>query len=105
MFREQARDMVYKCAGADRKDHTVLFTSGCTSSINLLCRLIQVKEHSRKFRLFSRRPIVIGINASFNNLVSLMNHHSNLLPWRESGADIVTAPNSKTGDNTGLFFV
>jgi selenocysteine lyase/cysteine desulfurase len=103
MFREQAREMVYKCVGAVRDEHTVLFTSGCTSSINLLCKLVRVEENCRK--LLSKRPVVIGINYSFNYLVSLMNHHSNLLPWRESGADVVTAPNSKTGDNTGLFFV
>jgi selenocysteine lyase/cysteine desulfurase len=31
-----------------------------------------------------------------------MNHHSNLLPRRESGADVVTAPSSQFGDSTGL---
>jgi hypothetical protein len=54
----------------------VLFTgSGSTGASNKLCALMRLLPQ------WSQLPVVV---------VSSLEHHSNLLPWRESGATILT---------------
>ncbi|MCP4685101.1 MAG: aminotransferase class V-fold PLP-dependent enzyme [bacterium] len=63
---EEARDIVAHFVGADLKDQVVLFTKNTTEGINKLAR-----------RLPLQKDDVI--------LTTLMEHHSNELPWRRVG--------------------
>lgn len=63
---EEARDMVAKFVGADLNKQVVLFTKNSTESINKLAR-----------RLPLQKDDII--------LTTLMEHHSNELPWRRVG--------------------
>ncbi|KAI9184457.1 hypothetical protein H9P43_003510 [Blastocladiella emersonii ATCC 22665] len=61
---------------------TVLFTgSGSTAAIQHL--LLTLRLHDGAVWPGPRRPVV---------LTSIMEHHSNLLPWREAHCDVVTIP-------------
>ena len=68
-FREEARDIVRRSCNAGEDDDAVIFTgSGSTGAINKLVQMIKCEES----------PIVF---------VSPHEHHSNILPWRELGAE------------------
>lgn len=71
-MREEARAMIAKKCRANPTDHAVIFGgSGATTGLNQLVHLFDLKN----------TPSVI--------LVGPYEHHSNLLPWRESGATVV----------------
>lgn len=61
---EQARDRIAEFVRADLDSHIVLFTKNSTDAINKLAHRLDL----------SARPVV---------LTSLMEHHSNELPWRK----------------------
>lgn len=61
---EEARQVVLDFVGADPAEHVCIFTKNTTESINKL---------ARRFPFTPQRNVV---------LVSLMEHHSNDLPWR-----------------------
>lgn len=66
-------------------DYSVMFTgSGATAGIN---RLVSLLGLARKVRE-GRRVVV---------LVGPYEHHSNLLPWRETGAKVIELPESVQG--------
>lgn len=69
-LRREARSTVAACCGAD-EGHAVIFTgSGATAGINRLVALFHAGPGTR---------VIIGP----------YEHHSNILPWRESGAEVV----------------
>lgn len=83
-FRRAARETVAACCGASA-DHAVIFTgSGATSGLNRLVNLLGV---TASMNAGVRPRIVIGP----------YEHHSNILPWRESGADVVEVKEAATG--------
>jgi len=61
---ERTREIVADFVGADLDYHTVILTCGTTGAVNKLARTISARG----------RPLV---------LCTFMEHHSNLLPWRE----------------------
>jgi len=61
---DRAREVIGEFVGADPDYHTVILTCSTTGAINKLARTLAGRG----------RPLV---------LCSLMEHHSNLLPWRE----------------------
>jgi selenocysteine lyase/cysteine desulfurase len=61
---EQAREVVLDFVGTDPAEHVCIFTKNTTESINKL---------ARRFPFTPERDVV---------LVSMMEHHSNDLPWR-----------------------
>ena len=66
-------------------DYSVLFTgSGATAGINRLVSLLGLPEMVRE-----GRQVVV--------LVGPYEHHSNLLPWRESGARVIELPECAQG--------
>jgi selenocysteine lyase/cysteine desulfurase len=88
-FREEARDIVRRCVGADRSEHAVIFAgSGSTGAIDRLISILGVRVPAGlddQYHLTDRippneRPVVF---------VGPYEHHSNELPWRESIADVV----------------
>jgi selenocysteine lyase/cysteine desulfurase len=74
-LRGEARSVIGECCGADRQ-HAVIFAgSGATAGLNRLVNLLGVTEAVASGK---RVRVIIGP----------YEHHSNILPWRESGAEI-----------------
>lgn len=83
-LRREARATVARCCGADDA-HAVIFAgSGATAGINRLVHLFGVHT-----ALAAGRKVRV--------IIGPYEHHSNILPWRESGADIVEVAESPAG--------
>src|SRR3989338_7354489 len=61
---EKAHKTVAQFIGAEREE--IIFTSGATESLNLAARMLEVE-----------------INEGDEIVLSVMEHHSNLIPWQE----------------------
>jgi len=57
--------------------------NGATSAVELLIDCLGLKEASRHLNERAQRPVVF---------IGPFEHHSNLIPWRESGCEIVMVP-------------
>jgi selenocysteine lyase/cysteine desulfurase len=80
-LRQAARSVVAGCCGADSR-HAVIFAgSGATAGVNRLVGLFGVNDASQN-------PLVI---------IGPYEHHSNILPWRESRAEVVEIGESEAG--------
>jgi selenocysteine lyase/cysteine desulfurase/tRNA(Ile)-lysidine synthase TilS/MesJ len=82
LYRYEARQLIASSLGCSKKDILIFTGSGCTSSLSKLVHILNIQPND------SRRPVVF---------VDAFNHHSNLLPWRESGAKIVNIRLNKSG--------
>jgi selenocysteine lyase/cysteine desulfurase len=83
-LRRAARSVIAKCCGAD-EDCSVIFTgSGATSGLNRLVNLLGVHDSVRA-----------GVTPRI--IIGPYEHHSNILPWRESGAEIVEIEEDAAG--------
>lgn len=83
-MRRAARDIILKSCGGD-DHHAVVFTgSGATAGLNRLVGLFGVTAQVQD----GKTPLV---------LVGPYEHHSNILPWRESGAEVVEIPEATSG--------
>ncbi|PHP28073.1 aminotransferase class V-fold PLP-dependent enzyme [Limimaricola cinnabarinus] len=83
-LRRAARARVARGCGVDA-DHAVIFCgNGATAGINRLVALLGVPQARA-----SGRPIHV--------LIGPWEHHSNILPWRESGADVTELPEGPHG--------
>ena len=75
-MRREARAIVARSVNAG-PDHAVIFTgAGATAGLNKLVQAFGVAEAVRR----GERPVVF---------IGPYEHHSNILPWRESGAEII----------------
>lgn len=82
-LRREARDVIRSHCNAS-KDHAVIFAgSGATAGINRLVHLLGLDHMVAS----GARPAV---------LIGPYEHHSNILPWRESGAEVIEIPEAKT---------
>jgi selenocysteine lyase/cysteine desulfurase len=83
-LRREARASIAQCCGAGA-EHAVIFAgSGATAGINRLVKLLGVEQSlaaSQKVRI----------------IVGPYEHHSNILPWRESGAEVVEIREAPSG--------
>lgn len=71
---KMSKNAIMQYYKANQKDYELLFCgSGMTGSINLLIHLLDITKNTIIF-------------------VSIMEHHSNLLPWRESKGKVVVLP-------------
>jgi selenocysteine lyase/cysteine desulfurase/tRNA(Ile)-lysidine synthase TilS/MesJ len=89
-FRHEARQIVAQAVNAKitgrGAEDCVLFTGqGSTSAVNKLVQALGLQQLSLTA---DQRPVVF---------VGPFEHHSNLLPWRESAAEIVTIPENDRG--------
>ena len=75
-MREEARATIHRLVGGQADCHVVFTGSGATSAVN---RIVAMLEISSRVRLGARIVVLIGP----------YEHHSNILPWRESGAEVV----------------
>ncbi|MDR9485456.1 MAG: aminotransferase class V-fold PLP-dependent enzyme [Sediminimonas sp.] len=83
-MRAEARRLIAGACGAD-DPHAVIFTgSGATAGLSRLAPLLGVDRMVQT----GQRPRV---------LIGPYEHHSNILPWRESGADVVEIPEAHEG--------
>lgn len=83
-MRREARGLIAGFCGAT-VDHAVIFTgSGATSGINRLVSLLGVTQ-----------AIVAGQKVRV--IIGPYEHHSNILPWRESGAEILEIAEQASG--------
>ncbi len=79
-LRREAREEIARIVGA-RGQNKVIFTgSGATAGLNRLVSLMGVNE--------ADRPVV---------LIGPYEHHSNILPWRESKAEVIEIPEAANG--------
>ena len=91
-LRREARDILRAEVNAS-KDHAVIFTgSGATAGINRISHLICLKEMVSKMLM----PVV---------LIGPYEHHSNILPWRESGAEVIEVLEAEGGGPCMTFAV
>lgn len=75
-MREEARQIVANHCGATPEEHAVIFGgSGATTGLNQAVHLFGIPQ-----ALKDERPVTV--------VVGPYEHHSNLLPWRESGASV-----------------
>lgn len=85
-MRARARGEIARLCGAD-DGFSVIFTgSGATAGINRLVHLLGVGPNGDNGDV--GRPIVF---------IGPYEHHSNILPWRESGAEVIEIPEAQTG--------
>ncbi|SHH60167.1 aminotransferase class V-fold PLP-dependent enzyme [Cognatishimia maritima] len=76
-LREDARSVVLRHVNGDKAEHAVIFGgSGATTGLNQAVHLFGIKD-------------ALARGECVHVLVGPYEHHSNLLPWRESGAEIV----------------
>ncbi|KAJ3362965.1 hypothetical protein GGF32_005105 [Allomyces javanicus] len=91
--RERARDVIRKCLNADKDLYSVIFTgSGSTAAIAHLATTLQLYDRN-VWRAGAPTPTVF---------ISLAEHHSNILPFRDSVANVVTIPLDATGRQLDL---
>lgn len=83
-MREEARAVIAKSVGA-HAEYSVIFTgSGATAAVNRLVRLLGLEDAARA----GQNPVVF---------IGPYEHHSNILPWRESGAEVVIIDEAEEG--------
>lgn len=83
-LREAARAEIGRILGVGPGGHVVFSGSGATSGVNRLVGLLNIPAS-----LAAGQKVVV--------LHGPYEHHSNILPWRESGALVVEIPESATG--------
>ncbi|MBE7211201.1 MAG: aminotransferase class V-fold PLP-dependent enzyme [Gluconacetobacter diazotrophicus] len=83
-LRREARTVVAQHCGADSRHATIFAGAGATAGLNRLVPLLGVAEEAGA----GRRPLVV---------IGPYEHHSNILPWRESGAEVVEIPEAGCG--------
>ena len=77
-MREEARATIARLVNAGPDGHVIFAGSGATAGLNRIARLLRIEERVRA----GERVVVIH---------GPYEHHSNILPWRESGAQIRVA--------------
>ena len=83
-MRREARAIIARLTGAT-DEHAVIFTgSGATAGLNRLVHLFDVPQAAAR----GEQPIVF---------IGPYEHHSNILPWRESGAEVVEIDEAANG--------
>lgn len=83
-LRRKARAIIAEACGATN-EHAVIFAgNGATQGLNRLVHLFGLPNMVRR----GERPLVI---------LGPYEHHSNILPWRESGAEVNALPEAADG--------
>jgi selenocysteine lyase/cysteine desulfurase len=84
-LREQARQVIHQAVGGTEQDLVIFCGSGATAAV---AKLVGLLELAGRARPASARPVVF---------VGPYEHHSNLLPWRESAAEVVAVGEDGNG--------
>ena len=84
-MRAEAREVIAAKCGGNTDDHAVIFSgSGATSALNQLVHLLGLRD------ALSRGEKAFVIMGPYE-------HHSNILPWRESGAEVIEIEETAEG--------
>lgn len=84
LFRQESRNIIKRCVHGS-KDDVVFFTgNGATGAVILLSHILQLKNKIKE----SKSPVV---------LVGPYEHHSSLLPWKETGAEVIQIAEKSNG--------
>lgn len=83
-MREDARATIGRLLSADKQCHVVFTGSGATSGINRIVNLLCLRD-----RVQAGERIVV--------ICGPYEHHSNILPWRETGAEVVEVAEAAGG--------
>jgi len=83
-MRNEARAEIARICGASAACSVVFCGSGATSAINKLVFLFLGDQRSRA----QKAPLI---------LIGPYEHHSNILPWRESGAEVIEILEAENG--------
>lgn len=82
-MREAGRATIAKLCGVDERYATIFTGAGATSALNRCVALLGVVD------ALKTRPVQVFIGP--------YEHHSNILPWRESGAQVIEISESENG--------
>lgn len=82
-FREDAKNIIRKCCNANADDAVIFCGSGATSAIHKLIGVLGLGDAS------------IGKSAVV--FLGPYEHHSNILPWKETGAKLVRIEEDRKG--------
>ena len=89
LFRAEARSIVRRILGCENNRDAVLFTgTGCTGAIGKMLGLLKGTPRWRSAVAAGKAPLVV---------VGPYEHHSNLLPWRESGCLVISVNEARDG--------
>ncbi|MGS0646050.1 aminotransferase class V-fold PLP-dependent enzyme [Komagataeibacter melomenusus] len=83
-MRRAARARIARLCGAGEGFSTVFCGAGATAGLNRLVHLLGVPEAAQA----GARPVLF---------IGPYEHHSNILPWRESGAEVITIGEAPEG--------
>ncbi|SIO06653.1 aminotransferase class V-fold PLP-dependent enzyme [Vannielia litorea] len=83
-MRREARAEIARLVGADEAHAVVFGGSGATFWINRLVHLFDI-------------PATLARGGRAVVLIGPYEHHSNILPWRESGAEVIEIPEARAG--------
>ncbi|MCP9484133.1 aminotransferase class V-fold PLP-dependent enzyme [Shimia sp. CNT1-13L.2] len=84
-MREEAREVIATHCGGNTDEHAVIFSgSGATSALNHLVHLLGLRDAAQR----GEKTFV---------LIGPYEHHSNILPWRESGAEVIEIAEAPDG--------
>ncbi|MGI9402336.1 MAG: aminotransferase class V-fold PLP-dependent enzyme, partial [Rhizobiaceae bacterium] len=83
-MRERAREIIAEQCGSNEDYATIFSGSGATSGINRLVHLLGVSDAVAD----GKKPLI---------LIGPYEHHSNILPWRESGAEVIEIGEAQDG--------
>ncbi len=95
LFRREARDIIKRSVKASKDDVVLFAGSGCTGVLQLLLHILNLKNNNSEES--STKPLIF---------VGPYEHHTNILPWRECGAEMVYIKEVKRTErqNTRRFF-
>ncbi|KRP18491.1 MAG: aminotransferase [SAR92 bacterium BACL16 MAG-120619-bin48] len=96
-LREQARSEIKRCLNCGPDDQLIFCGSGATAAINKLIDVLHLGFPAALAERYlcdasiceSQRPVVF---------IGPYEHHSNELPWRESLAEVVSIPQTESGE-------
>ncbi|MAC80054.1 MAG: aminotransferase [Rhodobacteraceae bacterium] len=83
-MRESARAEIARMTGCGPDGHVIFTGSGATSGVNRIVGLLDIAG-------------IVARGGKAVVLIGPYEHHSNILPWRESGAEVVEVPEAATG--------
>ncbi|WP_231869461.1 aminotransferase class V-fold PLP-dependent enzyme [Acetobacter malorum] len=83
-LRHEARQIIARLCGAEQGFATIFTGNGATAGLNRLVHLLGVRDAVRA----DECPLV---------LIGPYEHHSNILPWRESGAELIEIAEAPDG--------
>ncbi|XP_066027051.1 probable cysteine desulfurase isoform X1 [Pocillopora verrucosa] len=81
-FRQEAREIIKKCVNAGQDDVVVFTGSGATGAIHKLIHALQLTG-----KVVDKTVVFVGP----------FEHHSNILPWKETGAKIIRIHDNDQG--------